>query len=149
MGLLETHPESAMSSKYLVGYDGSESAQRAFELALKLARADGGNVRAVTALRTTEAGSESCAMMMTDASSQRARDMLDVLKAGSGDMTTRVETELVYGSPGDVLTAQVEQHDIDHVIIGHTGHGSLARWLLGSVSEDIVARARVPVTIVR
>jgi nucleotide-binding universal stress UspA family protein len=138
-----------MTTKYLVGYDGSESAKRAFELALKLARADGGRVRAVTALRTTEAGPESCAMMMTDTSSQRAREMLDVLKAGSGDMSARVDTDLVYGSPGDVLMTQVEQYGIDHVIIGHTGHGSLARWLLGSVSDDIVARARIPVTIVR
>jgi nucleotide-binding universal stress UspA family protein len=149
MAVLETDPETAMTSNYLVGYDGSESAQRAFELALKLARADGGRVRAVTALRTTEAGPESCAMMMTDASSQRARAMLDVLKDGAGDLTGRVETELVYGSPGDVLMAQVEQHGIDHVVIGHTGHGSLARWLLGSASNDIVSRSRIPVTIVR
>ena len=149
MAGMETDPETAMTMNYLVGYDGSESAQRAFELALKLARADGGRVRAVTALRTTEAGPESCAMMMTDASSQRAREMLDVLKDGAGDMAGRVDTELVYGSPGDALMAQVDQHGIDHVLIGHTGHGSLARWLLGSVSDDIVARARIPVTIVR
>lgn len=138
-----------MSTCYLVGYDGSASAQRAFDQALRMARADGGRVRAVTALRTTEAGSESCAMMMTDTSARRARDLLDALKSHAGDMAGRVETELVYGSPGDVLMAQVEMHGIDHIVIGHAGHGTLARWLLGSVSDDIVARAGIPVTIVR
>jgi nucleotide-binding universal stress UspA family protein len=137
-----------MTTHYLVGYDGSETAHRAFELALRMAGADGGRVRAVTALRTTEAGPETCAMMMTDASSRRAREMLETLKAEAGEMAPRVDVELVYGSPGDVLMSQVRAHDIDHVVIGHTPHGKLARWLLGSVSDDVLARARVPVTIV-
>lgn len=133
---------------YLVGYDGSEQARRAFQLALRMARPDGGRVRAVTALRTTEAGPEACAMMMTDGSSRRAREMLEKLRAEAGDMAGNIELDLVYGNPGDVLLAQVRAHEIDHIVIGHTAHGALARWLLGSVSDDILARAQVPVTIV-
>jgi nucleotide-binding universal stress UspA family protein len=48
-----------------------------------------------------------------------------------------------------VLLSQVQQHDIDHIVIGHTARGALARWLLGSVSGDVLARAHVPVTVVR
>ena len=44
--------------------------------------------------------------------------------------------------------AQIQSHGINHLLIGHSAHGTLARWLLGSVSDDIVARARIPVTIV-
>lgn len=137
-----------MATHYLVGYDGSDTAHRAFELALRMAGAQSGRVRVVTALRTTEAGPETCAMMMTDASSRRAREMLDELKAQASAMGTEVDVELVYGNPGDVLLGQVRAHDIDHIVIGHTPHGALARWLLGSVSDDILARARVPVTVV-
>jgi nucleotide-binding universal stress UspA family protein len=34
-------------------------------------------------------------------------------------------------------------------VIGHTERGALARWLLGSVSTDILANAHVPVTVIR
>lgn len=140
--------DRVVDTHYLVGYDGSETAHRAFELALRMAGRNGGCVRAVTALRTTQAGPETCAMMMTDESSQRAREMLEALKAEAGEMAANVEVDLVYGNPGDVLLAQVRAHDIDHIVIGHSPHGALARWLLGSVSDDVLARAGVPVTIV-
>lgn len=137
-----------MAKHYLVGYDGSETAHRAFQLALRLAGKEGGRVRAVTALRTTQAGSETCAMMMTDDSARRAREMLEELKSEAGEMAASVEVGLAYGNPGDVLIEQVRAHHIDHIVIGHTEHGALARWLLGSVSDDVLARAGVPVTIV-
>lgn len=140
---------SIMSIRYLVGYDGSESARRAFALALRMAGADDdGHVRAVTVLRTAQAGSETCALMMTDTSSRRARELLDTLRSGSGDMADRVDVALAYGNPGDVLVAQVQAFAIDHIVIGHSAHGALARWLLGSVSGEVISRARVPVTIV-
>ena len=43
----------------------------------------------------------------------------------------------------------MRSHGIDHVVIGHTERGALARWLLGSVSSDVLERAHVPVTVVR
>lgn len=137
-----------METRYLVGFDGSESSRRAFDLALELARATGGRVRVVTALQVAEGGPEACAMMMTDDSSQRARLLLDQLKSDAGDLAGRIDLDLVYGSPGDALMAQIQSHGIDHLFLGHSAHGTLARWLLGSVSDDIVSRARIPVTIV-
>ncbi|MDA3913475.1 universal stress protein [Oleiagrimonas sp.] len=37
---------------------------------------------------------------------------------------------------------------MDHMVIGHNDRGALARWLVGSVSHEILNSARVPVTIV-
>lgn len=133
----------------LVGYDGSESSQRAFRFALDLARCSGGRVRVISVLQVTEGGPEACAMMMTDSGARRAREILDELTAMHPDAAERVDVDVVYGSPGDVLLAQVREHDIDHIVIGHTERGTLARWLLGSVSDDLLARAHVPVTVVR
>jgi nucleotide-binding universal stress UspA family protein len=132
----------------LVGYDGSESSQQAFRFAMELARACDGRVRVVSVLQVAEGG-DTCALMMTDNGTQRARDLLDELKTLEPDADTRVDLEVTHGSPGDVLLSQVQQHDIDHIVIGHTARGALARWLLGSVSGDVLARAHVPVTVVR
>ncbi|GLQ49149.1 universal stress protein [Dyella flava] len=134
----------------LVGYDSSDTSQRAFRFAMELARAGDGRVRVVYVLQVTQGGADACSLMITDESRQRTQEMLDELRAIAPDAIDRVDLEITHGSPGDVLLNQVRQHpDIDHIVIGHTSRGTLARWLLGSVSEDVLAGAHVPVTVVR
>jgi nucleotide-binding universal stress UspA family protein len=132
----------------LVGYDGSPSSQRAFRVAVELARQCGGRVRVVSVLQVVEGGSEACTLMMADSGARRAQELLDELVAMEPDAATLMDVELVHGSPGDALLNQVQQHGIDHIVIGHNERGALARWLLGSVSGDVLARAHVPVTVV-
>ncbi len=138
-----------MRHHVLVGYDGSPSSQRAFRFALDLARASGGRVRVVTAVKVAEGVVDTCAIVMADKGTQRARELLAELVALAPDAQQLVEVEVTCGSPGDVLLEQVREHDIDHLVIGHTERGALARWLLGSVSDDVLDRAGVPVTVVR
>lgn len=133
----------------LVGYDGSEASRRAFEFALDLARCNGGRVRVVSVLQVTEGGADTAALMMADSGTRRVQELLDELATIAPEATSMVDAELIYGSPGDVLLGQVAQHNIDHIVIGHTERGALARWLLGSVSNNVLARAHVPVTVVR
>lgn len=133
----------------LVGYDGSDASRRAFQFAIDLARCGGGRVRVVSVLQVTEGGADACALMMADSGAQRAQDLLDELTTIVPEAASMVDVELTHGSPGDVLLSQVARHGIDHIVIGHTERGALARWLLGSVSDNVLARAHVPVTVVR
>lgn len=132
----------------LVGYDGSAAARRAFQFAVDMARTNGGRVRVVSVLQVTEAGADACALMMADSGAERLRELLDELTVIVPDAATLIDVELTHGSPGDVLLSQIAQHHIDHLVIGHTARGALARWLLGSVSTNVLGRATVPVTIV-
>jgi nucleotide-binding universal stress UspA family protein len=133
----------------LVGYDGSDASRRAFQFAIDLARCSKGRVRVVSVLQVTEGGADACALMMADSGSRRVQELLDELQAMESDAVDLVDVELIHGSPGDVLLSQIEQHGVDHIVIGHTERGALARWLLGSVSGNVLARAHVPVTVVR
>lgn len=133
----------------LVGYDGSASSQRAVRFAAELARASGGRIRVVSVLQMTEGGADTCALMMTDPGAGKCTRLLDEVKQLVPDSASLIDAEVVRGSPGDALLEQVRRHDIDHIVIGHTDRGALARWLLGSVSGDVLERARVPVTVVR
>ena len=133
----------------LVGYDGSDASRRAFEFAVELARCSHGRVRVVSVLQVTEGGADACALMMADNGTERAQELLEELTAIVPEAADLIDVELTLGSPGDVLLSQIEQHGVDHIVIGHTERGALARWLLGSVSGDILARAHVPVTVVR
>lgn len=133
----------------LVGYDGSPEARRAFAFAIDMARCSSGRVRVVSVLQVTEGSGDSVAMLMTDSGAQRSQALLDELTEIVSDAPDMVDVELIHGSPGDVLVKQVEKHGIDHIVIGHTSRGALARWLLGSVTQDVMASAHVPVTVVR
>jgi nucleotide-binding universal stress UspA family protein len=133
----------------LVGYDGSDASRRAFQFAIDLARCANGRVRVVSVLQVTEGGADACALMMADSGTRRVEELLGELQAMEPDAAHLVDVELIHGSPGDVLLSQIEQHGVDHIVIGHTERGALARWLLGSVSGNVLARAHVPVTVVR
>lgn len=133
----------------LVGYDGSDASRRAFQFAIDLARCGRSRVRVVSVLQVTEGGADCSALMMTDSGTQRVKELLDELTTIVPDAASLVDVEMTYGSPGDVLLSQIDQHGVDHIVIGHTERGALARWLLGSVSGNVLARAHVPVTVVR
>jgi nucleotide-binding universal stress UspA family protein len=133
----------------LVGYDSSDSSQRAFRFAMEMARCGGGRVRVVSVLQVAQGGADACALMITDSAAQRTQELLHELRAIAPDSDKFVDLELTHGSPGDVLLNQVKQHPIDHIVIGHTERGTLGRWLLGSVSDDVLAGSHVPVTVVR
>jgi nucleotide-binding universal stress UspA family protein len=133
----------------LVGYDGSDTARRAFAFAVELARLAGGRVRVVNVLQVAEGGPDASVLMMADCSTERSAALLAELTHLVPDAKALIDIDIVHGSPGDVLLNQVRQHGVDHVVIGHTERGALARWLLGSVSTDILSNAHVPVTVIR
>lgn len=133
----------------LVGYDGSQASRRALDFAVELARAGGGRVRVVSVLQVAEGGVDACTLMMADSGSRRVQELQDELAKIVPDAGTLLDIELIHGSPGDVLLGQIDQHGVDHIVIGHTERGALARWLMGSVSGNVLARAHVPVTVVR
>lgn len=59
----------------------------------------------------------------------------------------RVTVHAVHRSPGRALIE--ESADADLLVLGSRGHGRLAAWLLGSISEEAVHRAPCSVVIVR
>lgn len=137
-----------MPKNILVGYDGSETARRAYLFAVELAACANARVHVVSVLQVDN-GADTSALMMTD----NGEDRLVALRAEVAALSTppgiAVAVELVHGSPGDALLSYVAHHGVDHIVIGHSERGALARWLVGSTSTDVLAKAHVPVTVVR
>ena len=50
--------------------------------------------------------------------------------------------------PAEALVDVAEQREAPVVVVGRTGHGAFARWLLGSVAHGAVVRAPCPVVVV-
>lgn len=56
-------------------------------------------------------------------------------------------TALLSGSPAPEIVGATRPGDL--IVMSTHGRGGLARWFLGSVAEDIVRRATVPVMLIR
>jgi nucleotide-binding universal stress UspA family protein len=59
--------------------------------------------------------------------------------------TTAMSTELREGLPVEAILAAIEQHQPDLVVMGTHGRGALARLMLGSVTESVLAGTMTPV----
>lgn len=60
-----------------------------------------------------------------------------------------VQTTTETGSPWREIVSYVEEHDVDHVVMGSHGRDGASRLLLGSVAELVVRRSPAPVTVVK
>ena len=62
-----------------------------------------------------------------------------------------VETVVETGEPAETILEFVEDHDVDHVVMGGHGgeRGRVARRLLGTTATAVVGEAPVSVTVVR
>ena len=83
------------------------------------------------------------------ASEERAETVLNEAAETAAEAGRSVTTESVIGRPAQTIVEYIDEHDIDHVVIGSHGREGLSRVLLGSVAETVVRRASVPVTVAR
>lgn len=59
------------------------------------------------------------------------------------------EVEITTGDPAQQIVEVAEREQCDAIVMGTFGHGALTEALLGSVSQEVLQHAGVPVTIVR
>lgn len=60
-----------------------------------------------------------------------------------------VRYEVVDADPLDAILDLAEKHKTDLIVLGTHGYGRVKRLLLGSVAENVVRQAKVPVFLVR
>jgi nucleotide-binding universal stress UspA family protein len=65
------------------------------------------------------------------------------------DPGREVETAIEVGSPARTILAYVDDHDVDHVVMGSHGRSGVSRLVFGSVAEQVMRQSPVAVTVVR
>ena len=125
----------------LVPVDGSDCSFRALEFAIEFAQRFESPLHVV---HFTDAETEATEQIL-----DRAR--ADLEAAGVDDAPELVEVNMetrVATNVGKAILEVVESGDYDHVVMGHHGHGTVDRLILGSAAETVVRGERVPVTVV-
>lgn len=132
----------------VVGVDASATARRALDWAIDEARARGAVLRVVHAWTAPFVGGYPFSGATFD---QRlvedgARELLDDVVAGADVSGLKVEKVLAYGTGGSALLEEGRGASV--VVVGSRGLGGFTRWLLGSVSHQIVHHAPGTVVVV-
>lgn len=141
------------TSHVLVPLDGSPLAQEALEHALETY--DGKltvlNVVTPVATATSEGPVHEVGEDRVDSAHERATELLDAARDAGAAVDREVETVVESGDPADTILAYVEDHEVDHVVMGGNGGdgGELRRRVLGTVSTAVLGEVGVPVTVVK
>jgi nucleotide-binding universal stress UspA family protein len=60
----------------------------------------------------------------------------------------KVGKKLEFGVPSDVIVEVAERGNYDLILLGSRGLGTVKRFLLGSVSDDVCDKAKCSVLII-
>jgi len=137
--------------KILVPTEFSPAAAEAFRVAVSLAKATGGEVVVAHVARTPAVVVEN-GQFSTGTSPKKPHNLWDDFRpAASDDPKVRVTHEVVVAGslPSARILELLEKYGCDLIVIGSHGHGRLRRFVRGSVTDDVVRKARCPVLVVK
>lgn len=140
----------------LVPVDGSETAERAFDKAVKIAIANGAHVDVLNIIDTRQfMGDMQDSLIGGDTIYQMTQDAESYLQNLVGFAKEKfnfaqVDCHVRYGSPKRVISVDfIKDHHNDLIIMGATGLNAVERVLMGSVTEYVNQHALSDVLIVR
>lgn len=150
--------EPGQPVRLLVGLDGSQGSYEALQEVAKRNWPPGSEVRLIVAddpLVPVSVGTIIPPLAeVVEESNQEDRDWAEKMLRESAELLRptglKVMTELVYGNPKQVLVDTAEEWRADCIFVGSTGFSNrFERFVLGSVSAAVVARAHCTVEVVR
>ena len=133
--------ESRQVSKILVPVDGSRAADKALKYAINLSKNMGAKI---TLLHVQESG-------LSRVRPEITRGLGDAIlsQAASKIKDVEFDKKLESGSPGTVITQMANEKNYDLIVMGDKGHGSVRKFLLGSVSNHVLHYANRAILIVK
>ena len=142
-----------MGQHILVPFDGSPQATAALEYALDTFPDGEVTVLNVIHLGERDLDYQTEVVGFNENWYENATEYAEEVVAAAADLATEagatVETVTEFGRPSRTIVDYVEEHDVDHVVMGSHGRQGVSRVLIGSVAETVVRRSPVPVTVVR
>ncbi|MFC4542917.1 universal stress protein [Halosolutus amylolyticus] len=135
----------------LVALDDSEPGWAALEFACAEHADD--NITVLHVIDLAESGYGEFAHVGVEGMIEQREDdaaaLFEAARDRAADDDCAIDTAVIHGRPADAIVDYAGEHGVDRIVVGSHGRTGVSRILLGSVAEQIVRRAPVPVTIAR
>jgi nucleotide-binding universal stress UspA family protein len=145
---------TAIYQKLLVPVDGSPTATRGLDEAIRVARLSGGRIRVIHVIDQLQlaAGLEFSTADVLGLLQEAGAAIVGAARARVETSGVPVETQLsetLSGTVADAVVDQARAWGADLIVIGTHGRRGVRRLMIGSDAERIVRLASVPVLLVR
>lgn len=138
----------ALPTKILLATDGSEDAARATEAAVDLSKRTGAELHVVHAWHDVPTAYAD--VFIREGLREQGREILDgEVRRIESLGGTLAGAHLREGRTSDEVISCSEDLGAGLLVVGSRGLGAVQRLLMGSTSEEIVHRARIPVLVLR
>ena len=132
-----------MFSTIVIGLDPSETAQRACETGVELAKELGAQVHLVSAFSDSSSSGDE-----TTAEQRAAAHLLEATAASCGLADGAVTTHALRGSPAATVLKVAAEVDADVIVVGNKG-ATGPRRILGSVASAVTSQSPCTVLVVK
>ena len=132
-----------MQHKILVAYDGTASAERAFETALDLARRGGASLHVIAVASAAEVETH----VMHDRLRVECAAYLEPLLKRGANAQVEVQVEVSEGIPAWEIASAARRVGADLIVIGHRRRSLLRRCMETSVAKRVLDRAPCAVLV--
>ncbi len=140
-----------MTGNILVPVDGSANSDRAVKFALELLKGGSGRLHVLNVLAPV-GGRVSAFVQKADIDAYHREEGENALASAlkiAADAGATVQKHISVGRPGQIVAEFAERVGAAMIVMGTRGHTGIAGVLLGSVAQDVIARAGVPVCLVK
>ena len=131
--------------RILIGTDGSPTSRRAVAEGLTLAKALGSAITLVSVLHDVPPTFESAA----EGPSGPAMSVINDAIAEAEQLGIEADYQILTGDAAEQITRFGHDRDVDLIVVGSRGLGSVAGALLGSVSHGVLRHADRTVMVVK
>jgi nucleotide-binding universal stress UspA family protein len=150
--VLAVPPDSDRSyppESVLVGTDGSDGSDAALTEGIDIASAADATLHVLSVLEGSLLGIDVRSAAAAEERERRDENLLAAAREQAQQAGITVETAIEEGGVVDTFNEYAADHDIDLVVVGTHGRTGIDRRLIGSVTEDLLRTADVPVLSVR
>ena len=142
----DDHPSAdVIFDDLLLPTDGSEGAAIATEWGIALATELESMVHALNAVDTSPFSGERDPGDIVSALEERGEAAIETVRERARDAGVSVSGSVATGSPAKAILAYATDHDVDLIVMGTHGQTGIGQWFLGSVTENVIRGADVPV----
>lgn len=146
--------QTGVFQRILVGYDGSENAERALHTAVELARQSKAELRIVVVADTMNYAAYANSAGMYRQFNARTKGNAENLASAALATAKGAGVKDAYasdeeGQPADLILSMATEYKTDLIVVGRRGMRGLARFLMGSVSTAVINHAKCDVLVVK
>ena len=132
----------------LLAYDDSPQAQKAFDQALDAAKRYEAKLLVLSVVRLPDPPEDMETEALIESGRTHFHKLHRQLKQRLDEVRVEAEFLVTAGHPAEQILYNAERHSAALIIVGRRGHSTLARWLMGSITRQVMDHAKCSVLVV-